>query len=52
MSLQQGQPPRILCMRATGSSVKVKGSRDFLLGEMLAALCALGMLRRRNFMKI
>ena len=38
VSLQQGQPPRILCMRATGSSVKVKGSRDFLLGEMLAGL--------------
>ena len=38
VSLQQGQPPRILCMRATGSSVKVKGSRDFLLGEMLADL--------------
>ena len=38
VALQYGQPPRVLCMRATGSSVKVKGSRDFLLGEMLADL--------------
>jgi len=35
---QSGEPPRILCMRATGSSCKVKGSTDFLLGEMLADL--------------
>lgn len=38
---QHGEPPRILCMRTTGSSCKVKGSVDFLLGEMLADLgCA------------
>lgn len=30
--------PTVLCMRATGSSCKVKGSTDFLLGEMLADL--------------
>lgn len=35
---QSGEAPQVLCMRATGSSVKVKGSRDFLLGEMLADL--------------
>ena len=35
---QDGSQPTILCMRATGSSCKVKGSTDFLLGEMLAAL--------------
>ena len=33
---QDGSQPTILCMRATGSSCKVKGSTDFLLGEMLA----------------
>ena len=33
-----GEAPSILCMRATGSSCKVKGSTDFLLGEMLADL--------------
>ena len=33
-----GEAPSILCMRATGSSCKVKGSVDFLLGEMLADL--------------
>lgn len=35
---QSGAQPTILCMRATGSSCKVKGSTDFLLGEMLADL--------------
>ncbi len=35
---QSGEAPEILCMRATGSSCKVKGSKDFLLGEMLAHL--------------
>ena len=35
---QVGDPPTILCMRATGSSCKIKGSTDFLLGEMLAGL--------------
>lgn len=35
---QTGTKPTILCMRATGSSCKVKGSADFLLGEMLADL--------------
>lgn len=33
-----GSSPRILCARATGSSLKVKGSKDFLLGEMLKDL--------------
>ena len=28
----------MLCIRATGVSCKVKGSRDFVLGEMLADL--------------
>ncbi|MBD5133660.1 MAG: ABC transporter substrate-binding protein [Clostridiales bacterium] len=35
---QGGEPPRVLCMRATGSSCKVKGSEGTVLGEMLAAL--------------
>ena len=35
---QDGSLPTVLCMRATGSSCKVKGSTDFLLGEMLADL--------------
>ena len=35
---QTGEAPSILCMRSTGSSCKVKGSTDFLLGEMLADL--------------
>jgi len=30
-----GSAPTVLCMRSTGSSCKVKGSRDNLLGEML-----------------
>jgi len=33
-----GSAPRILCLRATGSSCKAKGSADNLLGEMLADL--------------
>lgn len=33
-----GSSPRILCLRATGASCKIKGSRDFLLGEMLSDL--------------
>ncbi len=33
-----GSEPRILCIRATGTSCKVKGSVDNLLGEMLADL--------------
>ena len=33
-----GEVPTIICMRSTGSSCKVKGSVDFLLGEMLADL--------------
>ncbi len=32
---QDGSSPRILCIRATGSSCKAKGSRDNLLGGML-----------------
>lgn len=35
---KDGDPPRVLCMRATGSSCKVKGSEGTVLGEMLAAL--------------
>lgn len=35
---QDGSSPTVLCMRATGSSCKIKGSTDFLLGEMLADL--------------
>lgn len=35
---QTGEAPTILCMRATGSSCKVKSSEGFLLGEMLADL--------------
>ena len=35
---QDGSAPRVLCMRATGSSCKVKGSQGTVLGEMLAAL--------------
>ena len=35
---QTGENPSILCMRATGFSCTVKGSTDFLLGEMLADL--------------
>lgn len=38
LSLRNGESPSVLCIRATGSSCKVKGSRDFLLGEMLADL--------------
>lgn len=35
ISRQDGTSPRILCLRATGSGCKVKGSRDNLLGGML-----------------
>ena len=35
---QTGEGPTVLCIRATGVSCKVKGSRDFVLGEMLADL--------------
>ena len=35
---QDGSAPTVLCIRATGSSCKVKGSEDNVLGEMLAAL--------------
>lgn len=36
-----GSSPSVLCIRATGSSCKVKGSTDNVLGEMLADLgCA------------
>ena len=34
----QDPGPRVLYIRATGSSCKVKGSSDFLLGEMLSDL--------------
>jgi len=33
-----GSAPTVVCLRATGSGCKVKGSTDFLLGEMLADL--------------
>ena len=33
-----GSRPTVLCIRATGSSCKAKGSRDNVLGEMLAGL--------------
>jgi len=33
-----GSAPTVICLRATGSGCKVKGSTDFLLGEMLADL--------------
>ena len=33
-----GSRPTVLCIRATGSSCKVKGSTDNVLGEMLAGL--------------
>ena len=35
---QDGSSPTVLTIRATGSSCKVKGSSDFLLGEMLSDL--------------
>ena len=35
---QDGSAPRILCLRATGSGCKAKGSVDNVLGEMLADL--------------
>ena len=35
---QDGSAPTVLTIRATGSCCKVKGSSDFLLGEMLADL--------------
>ena len=35
---QDGSSPSVLCVRATGSSVVIKGSQDYLLGEMLADL--------------
>lgn len=35
---QDGSAPTVLCIRATGSSCKVKGSVDNVLGEMLASL--------------
>ena len=38
VSRQDGSAPTVLCLRATGSSCKVKGSTDNLLGEMLADL--------------
>ncbi len=38
ISRQDGSAPKVLCIRATGSSCKIKGSTDNLLGEMLADL--------------
>ncbi len=36
--IPDGSAPTVLTIRATGSSCKVKGSQDFLLGEMLSDL--------------
>jgi len=38
ISRVDGEAPRILCLRATGSGCKAKGSVDNVLGEMLADL--------------
>lgn len=38
VAMQDGSQPTVICIRATGSSCKVKGSEDNLLGEMLADL--------------
>lgn len=38
IAMQDGSQPTVICIRATGSSCKVKGSEDNLLGEMLADL--------------
>ena len=38
IALQDGSEPSVLYIRASGSSVKVKGSEGNVLGEMLAAL--------------
>ena len=35
---QDGSAPTVLCVRATSAGCKIKGSRDYLLGEMLADL--------------
>lgn len=38
IACQDGTAPTVLCLRATGSSCKAKGSEDNVLGEMLADL--------------
>lgn len=38
MARQNGSAPTVLCIRATGSGCKVKGSEDNVLGEMLRDL--------------
>lgn len=38
ISRQDGSAPTVLCIRATGSGCKVKGSEDNVLGEMLRDL--------------
>lgn len=38
IACQDGSAPTVLCLRATGSSCKAKGSVDNVLGEMLADL--------------
>ena len=38
ISRQDDSDPTVLCIRATGTGCKVKGSRDNLLGEMLSDL--------------
>lgn len=45
---QDGSAPTVLCMRTTGSSCKVKGSTDFLLGEMLADLGCVNVADQNN----
>lgn len=37
-SRERGTAPTVLCMRASGSLISVKNSRDNVLGEMLASL--------------
>ena len=36
--LEQSEPPTVLCMRASASSITVKNSQDNVLGEMLHSL--------------
>jgi len=36
--LEQSEPPTVLCMRASASSITVKNSKDNVLGEMLHSL--------------
>jgi len=38
LARQDGSAPTVLCLRVTGSACKVKGTKDYLLGEMLSEL--------------